>query len=76
MFQHFNGFNDPTTQHPGEASRPVAATLSHNPGLISASLVVGYSPRTSLMHRNNARQQLNHPRFISLQGTVSTDFCG
>jgi hypothetical protein len=41
MFQHFNGFNDPTTQHPGEASRPVAATLSHNPGLISASLVVG-----------------------------------
>jgi hypothetical protein len=41
MFQHawFNGFNHPTTHHPGGPSRPVAASLSHNLGLISGSLI-------------------------------------
>jgi hypothetical protein len=34
MFQHawFNVFNSLKPHHPGEPSRPVAASLSHNPG--------------------------------------------
>ena len=31
-FQPFNGFNHPTTHHPGEPSKAVAASLSHNLG--------------------------------------------
>jgi hypothetical protein len=31
-FQPFNGFNHPTTHHPGEPSRSVAVTLLNNPG--------------------------------------------